>query len=326
MADFSQQIANYKNYGTYIYKFDSVGNEVLNPSSSIFQQVYFSLPFGNVVYDDSKLLSFYDPTFSEFIPATSSQQVSVFPQEAIDEIDAITYDNIQLQNQLNAFLSANEQDSGAADVEAVRNIIIGLRIQLGQGVMATDFDTIFPYLPIPAELKDSTTSVQVVPSSAAITIQPTILTTTTITSNTEQPPPTPSQTSSLGELTDSERAAISASAATTTAASTTPSSGVVAGQITYLRIQKDVITNNHLYDNQGRPIGGGYVSYVVKIVDKNNNQIGNQTFEINSEVKQNLYMGKTVSIKNVKYKAIDPKKNVAFNQTVVTSNNFIGFS
>lgn len=155
MADFSVQIANYKNYGIYIYKFDSVGNELLNPSSSIFQQVYFSLPFVNIEYDNSKLLSFYDPTFKEFIPITSSQELSVFPQAAIDEINAITYDNLQLQNQLQALVNASEQNTSIADILMIKNIIISLRIQLKQGASAADFYTTFPYNSIPVELKEN---------------------------------------------------------------------------------------------------------------------------------------------------------------------------
>jgi len=104
MTDFSQQIANFINYGTYNYKLDEVGNEILNPSSSIFQQVYFSLPLGNYVYSNSKILSFYDPQFIEFIPITPTSIVesSSFSQETIDKINAITNENQQLQGQLNA--------------------------------------------------------------------------------------------------------------------------------------------------------------------------------------------------------------------------------
>jgi hypothetical protein len=215
MADFSLQISNYKNYGVYDYKFDDVGNELLNPSSSIFQQVYFSLPFVNVGYDNSKLLSFYDATFKEFIPITGSQELSVFPQEAIDEINAITSDNLKLQNQLQALVNASEQNTGSADVSLVKTTIIALRIQLGQGTTSADFDTVFPYNPIPVELKDSTTATQVVPSSAASTVQPTIITQTSIVSNTNQPgideSGNPISPSNVGQLSDSELAVISAS-------------------------------------------------------------------------------------------------------------------
>lgn len=149
MADFSQQVANFTNYGTYDYIFDDVGNEILNPSSSVFQQVYFALPLGNYNYNDSKILSFYNPAFTEFVPTTSTSSVSssVFPQEAIDQINAITYQNVQLQSQLENLIASSEMDSGSADTQSVKNIIIGLRIQLGQGSTASDFQDTYPYLP-----------------------------------------------------------------------------------------------------------------------------------------------------------------------------------
>ena len=174
MVDFSVQIANYKNYGIYNYKFDDVGNELLNPSSSTFQQVYFSLPFLNYQYNNSKILSFYDPTFIEFIPTTSSIETSVFPQDAIDEINAITYQNLQLQNQLETLVNVSEQNSSNADTELVKTTLINLRIQLGQGTTSSDFDTVFPYLPLDKSLIN-------------ITIPPTNVTSPTIIPPVSQP-------------------------------------------------------------------------------------------------------------------------------------------
>ena len=155
MTDFSQQIANFINYGTYDYKFDEVGNEVLNPSSSIFQQIYFSLTLGNYVYSNSKILSFYDPRFMEFIPITSTVESSSFSQESIDKINAITNENQQLQGQLNSLIQSSEMNTSSADIQSFRNVIVGLRIQLGQGTTTSDFQTIFPYFPVPMEDKNA---------------------------------------------------------------------------------------------------------------------------------------------------------------------------
>lgn len=152
MADFTQQIKNFTTYGTYNYLFDQVGNEVLNPSSSVFQQVYFALPLKNYLYNGSKILQFYDPTFTEFVPAASqTSSISTFPQEAIDQINQITAENQQLLGQLDAVVAASTQMSASADAQSVRDTILQLRISLGQGQSANDFDTTFPYLPIPLE-------------------------------------------------------------------------------------------------------------------------------------------------------------------------------
>jgi|ERR1017187_10632830 hypothetical protein len=153
MTNFSQQIASFTNYGVYSYQFDSVGNKILNSSSSIFQQVYFRLPIGNSNYNNSKILLFYDPTFTEFIPSTLSGLMasSSFSQAALDQIDTITYKNIQLQNQLQTLISVSEMNTGSADVQSIKNTIINLRIQSGQGRVVSDFNTVYPYSPLSIE-------------------------------------------------------------------------------------------------------------------------------------------------------------------------------
>ena len=112
MINFSQQIANFTNYGTYNYKFDNVGNQILNPNSIIFQQVYLEIPLGNIIYNN-RVLSFYDPVFTEFVPVpltnSTSTSTSVFSQEAIDQINNITNQNIQLQNQLESLFHRAEE-------------------------------------------------------------------------------------------------------------------------------------------------------------------------------------------------------------------------
>jgi len=151
--DFRQQIANFTNYGTYNYRFDDIGNEILNPNSIIFQQVYLGLPLGNIIYNNNRILSFYDPTFTEFVPSTITSSVtpSVFSQEAIDQINAITYQNVQLQGQLESLIASSTEDSSSADVQSIKNTIINLRSQLGQGSFEGDFQEVYPYLPLSIE-------------------------------------------------------------------------------------------------------------------------------------------------------------------------------
>jgi len=160
MTDFSQEIADFTNNGVYDYLFDSVGNEIVNPSSSVFEQVYFSIPLGNYVYNDSRISAFYDATFTEFIPtvptSSVSSSLSAFPQDAIDQINAMTYQNAQLQNQLQSLIATSTMDSGSADAQSIQNTIIALRIQLGQGSSALDFENTYPYLPIPLESQNPT--------------------------------------------------------------------------------------------------------------------------------------------------------------------------
>lgn len=156
MADFSQQIADFTTFGTYVYVFDDVGNEILNASSSTFQQVYFALPLGNYVLDSSKILSFYNPTFTEFVPTTqTNNSMSISPSAANDQINNLTFQNSQLQNQLNSVIANSAMNSGSADIQSIKNIITSLRIQLGQGTVTSDFNENFPYLPLSLDQKNA---------------------------------------------------------------------------------------------------------------------------------------------------------------------------
>lgn len=160
MADFAQDIKNFTDFGTYNYIFDEAGNEVVNPSSSVFQQNYFALPLANVVYDNNKILNFYNPTFLEFVkaPSSSSNSTSSMSQDVLDQLNQITFENQQLQDQLNNLVNATTVNTASADNQSIRDTIINLRIQLGQGITPLDFDTVFPFLPIPVELRDISTA------------------------------------------------------------------------------------------------------------------------------------------------------------------------
>jgi len=155
MADFALQISNFEKYGTFNYRFDEAGNIILNPSSSTFQQNYLTLPLTNVNYNDNKIASFYDPTFTEFVKPEFSTTSSNIPIDVVDQINSLESQNQNLQIQLNELISQSELNSSAASLQAIKDIILGLRIQLGQGFSSADFESDFPYLPIPLEKKDN---------------------------------------------------------------------------------------------------------------------------------------------------------------------------
>ncbi len=156
MADFTLQVANFEKYGTFNYKFDEAGNVVLNPSSSIFQQFYIALPLTLVNYNNTKVASFYDVAFTEFTPA-SSNTTSSLPTDVTDEINNLQTQNTDLQNRLDNLIAQSELDSSAANTQLVKDIIVALRIQLGQGASSADFQTDFPYLPLTLEQRDNAT-------------------------------------------------------------------------------------------------------------------------------------------------------------------------
>jgi hypothetical protein len=156
MFDFTSQISSFKNAGIYVYKFDEVGNEILNPSSSIFQQHFIAFPTVNYDYNNAKIQSFYNPTFTEFVPQSNTGSTSTLPQDIIDQINEITQRNLILSNQLDELIAKSEITSTEADIQLVRDTILTLRIQAGQGKVSSDFSPDFPYSPIPIDQRTTT--------------------------------------------------------------------------------------------------------------------------------------------------------------------------
>ena len=147
MSDFSQQIHNFQRYGTYTYKFDSVGNMTFNSSSANFEQVYLALPLSNVFYNNNKIKTFFNVQFEEFVPEslTSSVDTTTALQEQLQNIQQ---ENITLKTQLDSLVAQNEESGSAADQMAIKQVIFELRKALGEGRVESDFSDTFPYTAI----------------------------------------------------------------------------------------------------------------------------------------------------------------------------------
>src|ERR1035437_690508 len=133
MTDFSQDIAQFQKGGNYIYKFDSAGNLYFNSSSEDFSQVYLSLPLTNVVYNNSKIEKFYDPNFLEFTPTIITTASLANIDDLQSQLVVVQQENVTLKSHLDNLIAENETTSNSSDSQAVKQIILELRIAIGQG-------------------------------------------------------------------------------------------------------------------------------------------------------------------------------------------------
>jgi hypothetical protein len=150
MADFSTNILEFQQNGTYIYEFDPVGNLYFNSSSADFSQAFLKLPLTNVVYDNSKIAKFYDPDFVEFVPNTGSAEITSSIEALQQQLSVISQSNVALQSQLDSVVAQSETISSIAGPNqlAIQQVILELRKALGQGRVDSAFSTDFPYTPI----------------------------------------------------------------------------------------------------------------------------------------------------------------------------------
>jgi hypothetical protein len=151
MSNFADDIQKFQRYGTYTYKFDSVGNLIFDNSSNDFSRVHLSLPLANSVYDGGKVAAFQSTVFEEFV--TEVVGPSVNAEQLQQQLDVAKEENLTLKQQLDSMIAMSENDStGAGDV-ATKQVILELRKSLGQGRVDSDFSEEFPYTPIKKEAK-----------------------------------------------------------------------------------------------------------------------------------------------------------------------------
>ncbi len=145
MADFSTNIQQFQQNGTYEYKFDEGGNLIFNSSSADFSQVFLSFPLTNVMYNNSKIASFYTTEFEEFVPITVSTEVTSSNSDLQQQLNIISAENDSLKSQLNDVIESTTAETSGPNQEAIKQVILELRKALGEGRVDSDFSEDFPY-------------------------------------------------------------------------------------------------------------------------------------------------------------------------------------
>ena len=131
--------STFKRDGSYDNQFDEFGNLVIIDST----EKYLSVTLTREVYENTSVSNIYTIDIEEFkdIPVKEDAVVSTLKSE-----------KTKLQSQINTLTSelSNMANSSGKDalISASKDIIIGLRIKAGEGKIPSDFNTVFPYLPL----------------------------------------------------------------------------------------------------------------------------------------------------------------------------------
>jgi hypothetical protein len=145
MNSFESDINTFLVQGTFTNNLDEVGNVNLFTEPVDANQRYVAVSLLNYIYDNEKIISLYDVTINEFsVPTAITASAGETTNQ--DTITQLTSENLSLKDQLNAVLIASAANSTNAEVAAAKNVIINLRIQLGEGKLESDFSDVFPYI------------------------------------------------------------------------------------------------------------------------------------------------------------------------------------
>ena len=142
-------IQRFKDFGTFANNFDNFGNlkQVYSVTQSVSGSLnYVNLPLKIFVYNEDKIL---DTNTSDFTELQTKEIVDTRNiNTVIEQYNNAIAENRILNETINELVTKYEGSDDKQVIAAMKNEIINLRIQLGQGNVPSDFGDDYPFLPI----------------------------------------------------------------------------------------------------------------------------------------------------------------------------------
>lgn len=142
-------IQKFKDFGTFANNFDDFGNlkQVYSVTQSVSGSLnYVNLPLKTFVYNESKILDTNTSDFTELQTAAIVDNRNI--NTVIEEYNKAIAENRILNETINELVTKYEDSDDKQVIAAMKTEIINLRIELGQGNVASDFGEDFPFLPL----------------------------------------------------------------------------------------------------------------------------------------------------------------------------------
>ena len=92
----------------------------------------------------NKIVNLYDTSINT-INVTNTTDVSLATQDLQNSYDYVVTENQALKDSLSQLINVVESKQSIAEIIAQKDLILNLRIQLGQGTSVNDFSVTFPY-------------------------------------------------------------------------------------------------------------------------------------------------------------------------------------
>jgi hypothetical protein len=143
------EVATFKSFGTFTNNTDTFGN--LQLVYSVAQSVngnvnYVKVPLKTFVYNENKIVDSNSSDFTELQTPETQQKQNI--NEVLQQYNELLAENRILNETVNSLVEKYENNDDKQVIDAQKNTIINLRIQLGQGKVPSDFSDDFPFLPL----------------------------------------------------------------------------------------------------------------------------------------------------------------------------------
>lgn len=145
------EVSTFKDFGTFTNNIDSFGNVqlVYLVAQSVNANVnYVKVPLKTFVYNQDKIIDANTNTieFTELNTLEAEQKRDT--NEILQQYNTLLEENRILNQTVNELVEKYENNDDKSVIDALKNTIIDLRIQLGQGNVPSDFSDDFPFLPL----------------------------------------------------------------------------------------------------------------------------------------------------------------------------------
>lgn len=145
----TDQVSEFKTFGTFTNNIDSFGNAqlVYSVAQSVEANVnYVKVPLKTFEYNQNKIIDANTTDFIELTTAQVEQQKNT--AEVVQQYNVLLEENRILNQTVNELIEKYENNDDKSVINALKNTIIDLRIKLGQGNVSSDFSDDFPFLPL----------------------------------------------------------------------------------------------------------------------------------------------------------------------------------
>lgn len=142
-------IQSFKDFGTFQNNFDDFGNDqlVFNVSQSFNGKFnYTKIPLKSFLYNEDKIIDTTNIEFQELQSPKLEEKRNL--QDVITQYNELIEENRILNQTVNELVEKYENNDDKQVIASMKNEIISLRIKLGQGKVASDFDDDYPFLPL----------------------------------------------------------------------------------------------------------------------------------------------------------------------------------
>lgn len=142
-------VQKFKDFGTFTNNFDQYGNDqmVYSVSQSFDGKYnYVAVPLLDLQYNENSIVDTTNVEFTELQTPQTKQTQDV--NQILIQYNNLLEENRLLNQTVNDLVVKYENNDDKQVIAALKNTIINLRIQLGQGNVPSDFSDNFPFLPI----------------------------------------------------------------------------------------------------------------------------------------------------------------------------------